>query len=93
MLESIDVEFLIFRGPLVEKLEKDYLLDFFKEELLSDDRFLDLDNFGFCNWCNTNNFVPLDYQNRPNIGHYGPDAHQAFAEQVLIPKLKELKII
>jgi len=26
-------------------------------------------------------------------GHYGPDAHQEFAEQILVPKLKELSIL
>jgi len=35
----------------------------------------------------------LDYLDRPHIGHYRADAHQAFAEQVLIPRLKELNIL
>ena len=56
-------------------------------------RFFDFENFGFCDWCCEQKFIPLDFLDRPNIGHYGPEAHKAFAEQILIPKLQELFII
>lgn len=92
-LDSLGVDFLIFQSPKAEKLENDYLLDFFKVQISSDARFFDFENFGFCDWCFEQKFVPLDFLDRPNIGHYGPDAHKAFAEQILIPKLQELSII
>jgi hypothetical protein len=90
LLESLDIEFLVFQGPLAEKLESEYLLDFFKQQLADDLRFVDLDNFGFTNWCSEQNFKPLDSLDYPEIGHYNADAHQAFASQILLPKLKEL---
>jgi hypothetical protein len=92
VLDSLNITFLIFRSPSVEPLEDEYLLNFFKTELSHDSRIFDLENFGFLDWCYKKNFVPLDFLDRPKIGHYGPDAHQAFAEQILIPKLKELGI-
>jgi hypothetical protein len=92
-LDSLGVDFLIFQSPKAEKLENDYLLDFFKVQISSDARFFDFENFGFCDWCLGQKFIPLDYLDRPEIGHYGPDAHKAFAEQVLIPKLQELSIL
>jgi hypothetical protein len=93
VLNSLDVKFLIFQSPAAEKLESEYLLDFFKEQLMSNPNIFDLETFGFCNWCNDQKFIPMDYLDRPDIGHYGPDAHRAFAEQILIPKLKELLIV
>jgi hypothetical protein len=92
-LDFLKIDFLIFQSPKAEKLEKDYLLDFFKAQISSDTRFFDFENFAFCDWCLEQKFVPLDFLDRPNIGHYGSEAHKAFAEQVLIPKLKELSII
>jgi hypothetical protein len=93
LLESLNVEFLIFQGPPADALESDYLLDFFKQQINDDPRFFDIETFGFCEWCYKENFVPLDFHDRPTIAHYGPDAHQAFAEKVLLPKLKELDIL
>lgn len=92
-LDSLKVDFLIFQSPKAEKLQNDYLLDFLKTQISSDARFFDFENFGFCDWCSEQKFIPLDSLDRPGIGHYGPDAHKAFAEQVLIPKLLELSII
>jgi len=92
-LDFLKIDFLIFQSPKAEKLENDYLLDFFKTQISSDGRFFDFENFGFLDWCVEQKFVPLDFLDRPNIGHYGPDAHKAFAEQILIPKLQELSII
>jgi hypothetical protein len=92
-LDSLKIDFLIFQSPKVEKLQQDYLLDFFKKQISNDARFLDLENFGFCNWCLEQKFIPLDYLDRPEIGHYGVDAHKAFAEKILIPKLLELSIL
>jgi hypothetical protein len=93
VMESLDVEFLIFQAPRAEELEDDYLLNFFKTQLSNDPRIFDLEKFGFVDWCHQKNFVPLDFLERPEIGHYGSDAHQAFAEQILVPKLKELSIL
>jgi hypothetical protein len=92
-LDSLDIDFLIFQSPKAEKLEQEYLLDFFKKQISDDARFFDFENFGFCDWCCEQKFIPLDFLDRPNIGHYGPEAHKAFAEQILIPKLQELFII
>jgi hypothetical protein len=93
LLDSIGVQFLIFQSPKAELLEREYLIDFFKQHIDNDPRFLDLENFGFCDWANNQGFVPLDCLDKPNIGHYGADAHKAFAEQILIPKLRELSIL
>lgn len=92
-LDSMQIDFLIFQGPTAEKLETDYLLDFFKQQIANDQRIFDLETFGFCNWCHKQKFIPLDFTDRPTIGHYGADAHHAFATTVLIPKLKELAIL
>lgn len=91
--ESLGIDFLLFQSPKAEKLESDYLLDFLKQELNSDPRFFDFENFGFCDWCFEQGFTPMDYVDKPRIGHYGIDAHNAFATDVLIPKLQELKIL
>ena len=93
LLDSLTINFLIFQSPKAEKLESEYLLDFLKTQIKNDNRFIDFENFGFVNWCAEKNFVPLDFLDRPSIGHYGPDGHRAFAEQILIPKLTELKIL
>jgi len=93
VLDSLNVTFLIFQSPRAQLLGGDYLLDFFKTELSRDSRIFDLENFGFIDWCYEKKFVPLDYLDRPEIGHYGPDAHQAFAQQILIPKLTEIGIL
>lgn len=92
-LDSLNIDFLIFQSPKAEKLESDHLLDFLKQEINNDPRFLDFEKFGFCDWSFEQGFTPLDYLDRPTIGHYGADAHQAFANNVLIPKLHELKIL
>lgn len=93
LLDSLNIHFIIFQSPAAEKLQSDYLLDFFKKQIAEDNRFLDLETFGFCDWCNEQGFVPLDSLDRPKIGHYGPEAHIAFAEKILIPKLTQLKIL
>lgn len=92
-LDSMNIDFLIFQGPKAEKLQSDYLLDFFKQQLATDHRVFDLETFGLCNWAHEQKFTPLDFLDRPEIGHYGPDAHHAFATNVLLPKLKELSIL
>lgn len=93
LLDSLNVKFLIFQSPKAEALESDYLLDYLKETVYTDPRILNSETFGFVNWCHENNFTPFDFLDRPEIGHYKPDAHRAFAEQFLIPKLRELKQI
>lgn len=91
--EALNIDFLIFQSPKAEKLQQEYLIDFFKNQIEHDQRFFDLENFGFCDWCFENGFKPLDFLDRPSIGHYGPDAHKAFAQSVLIPKLQQLQIL
>ena len=92
-LDALDVDFLVFQSPRAEKLQEEYLLDFFKQQIRDDERFFDLEEFGFCDWSLSQGFAPMDYHDRPSIGHYGPDAHRAFAEHILIPRLQQLKII
>jgi hypothetical protein len=92
-LDSLGIDFLIFQSPKAEQLESDYLLDFFKQQLSTDNRFFDLEKFGFCNWCHISGFTPIDLLDRPEIAHYGPDAHHAFAEQIIIPQLLNLSIL
>jgi hypothetical protein len=93
LLESLNIDFLIFQSPKAETLQSDYLLDFFKTQLKDDNRFFDLEKFGFVNWCHEKKFIPIDFLDRPEIGHYGIGAHEAFANKVLIPRLKELNIL
>lgn len=84
-----NVNYLIFQAPMAEKLEEEHLLDFFKKEIMKDTRILDLETFGFLDWACEKNFIPLDRLDSPEIGHYNSDAHEAFAQQVLMPKLEE----
>lgn len=93
LLDSLNVDFLIFQSPAAEKLQSDYLLDFFKSQLKDDSRFFDLENFGFLTWCCQQQFIPVDFLDRPEIGHYNVDAHESFANKVLIPQLKKLNIL
>jgi hypothetical protein len=93
LLESLNIDFLIFQSPKAETLQAEYLLDFFKIQLKDDNRFFDFENFGFINWCYEQNFIPMDSLDKPEIGHYGIDAHESFANTILIPKLKELNIL
>lgn len=92
-LDLLNINFLIFQSPKAEKLNQDYLLDFLKNQISVDPRLFNLESFGFCDWSYEQNFIPLDFLDRPRIGHYGPDAHNAFAKKILIPKLEELTII
>ena len=48
LFDSLNIHFVIFESPAAEKLQSDYLLDFFKKQIAEDSRFLDLENFGFC---------------------------------------------
>lgn len=89
LMESLDIKFLVFQSPAAETLDNEYLVDFFKTRLYQDPRFFDLEKFSFVQWCADNKFKTLDCHDRPEIAHYGPDAHEAFARQVLLPKLKE----
>lgn len=94
VLDRLNVNFIIFRSPTEENLKgSDYLLDFFKTQLASNTGIIDLDSFSFCNWAYKKKFTPLDFFDRPEIAHYGSDAHSEFAKQILIPKLKEQKIL
>jgi hypothetical protein len=86
-LDSMSVNYLIFQGPREEHLESEHLIDFFKQQIPSD-RVFDLETFGFCDWCDKQGFSTLDNEPR-SIGHYGPDAHKSFAENILMLRLLE----
>ena len=86
-LDSLSINYLIFQGPRAEKLESEHLIDFFKSQIRPD-RVFDLETFGFCDWCDQQGFQPLGKNEPRSTGHYGPDAHQAFAENVLLPRLQ-----
>lgn len=88
LLEKHNIGYVMFQGPRAESLENEYLLDFFKNRICHD-RIFDFEHFSFCDWCHEHNYEPLGSKEPRNIGHYGPDAHQAFAAKVLLPKLKE----
>jgi hypothetical protein len=93
LLESLNIDFIIFSGPQEQQFESSYLLEFFRNKLQKDKRYIDFESFGFCAWSAKQNYIPLDTEPNTYIGHYGPDAHEAFAKQIIIPKLKELNII
>jgi hypothetical protein len=93
LFESLKINFLIFQSPRAEKLQSDHLLNFFKNEISNDDRFFDIEQFSFLDWAFKKGFSPLDLKNRPEIGHYGPDAHRNFATEVLIPTLKKQGVL
>jgi len=88
ILEKNNIQYLMFQSPLAEKLENEYLLDFFKQRI-QNEKILDFETFSFCSWCNENGFMTLNCNEPRDIGHYGPDAHRAFANQILLPKLKD----
>lgn len=90
LMNLYNIEYIIFQGPLAEPLQQEYLLDFLKNELVSDPKIFDLEKFGFCNWCNQHHFIPLGGNSEPpHIGHYGSDAHNEFSRQCLIPLLEQ----
>jgi hypothetical protein len=93
VFESLDINFLIFQSPKAQILESDYLLDFFKEQIANDERFFDFEKFGFVDWCYQQKFTSIDKVSNPGVEHFGPDAHQAFAEQILMPRLIKLGTI
>jgi hypothetical protein len=84
LMKDLNIEFLVFQSPQAEQLENEYLVDFFKSQL-NTNYFIDFESFGFTDWCHQQGFVPLDFLDRPNIGHPTADAHRAFAEQIIIP--------
>lgn len=92
-LDLNNINFLVFQCPAAETLNSDHLLDVFKNKIADDSRFFDLETFSFLGWCVNNRYTPLDFLDRPEIGHYGPDAHYKFAEQVLIPALTQQGIL
>jgi hypothetical protein len=88
-LESLDIGFLIFQSPKLQQLSSDFLLDHFRQELRTDPRVLDLEDFSFLSWAHEQGYVPLDLLDTPEIGHHGPEAHRQFAKAVLLPRLIE----
>lgn len=87
LLQSLNIDYLIFQGPTAETLDQEHLKDFFQQHL-DQSRILDLEKFGFCQWCQEQGFLPFDQDlDRMEIGHYRQDAHQAFAEKFLIEKI------
>lgn len=89
LMQQLDIDFLVFQAPQAEKLESEYLVDFFRSQL-NTNNFFDFEEFGFVNWSFQQGFVPLDFLDRPQIGHPNAQAHCAFAEQILIPRIEQL---
>jgi hypothetical protein len=89
LLDKLDIQYLVFQAPRAEKLQQEYLLEFFKTRL-DNKRIFDFENFSFCDWCYQAGFQTLDPNEPGNLGHYGPDAHLAFAENVVLPTLLSL---
>jgi len=87
--EKHNINYLIFQAPKAEKLVKEHLLNSFKNEVTNNPQIFDLEKFGFLNWAHNQKFIPHDMLDTPEIGHYNSDAHEAFAKQVLLPKLEE----
>jgi hypothetical protein len=88
LMKELNIEFLMFQSPRAEQLKNEYLVDFFKLQL-DNNCFIDFESFGFVDWCYEQGFVPLDFLDRPNIGHPTAQAHRAFAEQIVIPYFKK----
>jgi len=86
-MKSNNIKYLIFRGNPVESFEEDHLLDTFSSVLSTDPGVFDLQRFSFTQWCIDKNYKPIDYQDRPEIGHPSLDAHQEFG-LFLASKLK-----
>jgi hypothetical protein len=93
LLKSLNIDFVFFTDGQVQKFQSDYLLEFFQSEIQQNKSYIDFESFGFCTWCAEQNYTPFDSEPDPHISHYGPDAHEAFAKQIIIPKLQELNII
>ena len=89
LMNSLGIKFLVFQSPRAEQLANEYLVDFFKSQL-DNNCFIDFESFGFVDWCHKQGFVPLDFLDRPNIGHPTAQAHRAFAEQIVIPHFDKL---
>ena len=87
-LDALDIKFLIFRSVATEETQEEYLLDFLRQEIDKDKRVLDIEKFSWIPRA-SEQFIPVDMQDRPEIGHHGPDAHEEFAESILIPMLEE----
>lgn len=87
-----NIDYIVFQGPKAEKLQSEYLLDFFKT-MITQKNIIDLEKFGFCDWCAEQGFTPYDNLKFKKIGHYKKDAHYAFADNILMPKLKKMNII
>lgn len=87
LLERLQVQAVCFQITPRERLVSEYLIDFYKSNINSATVF-DLETFGFATWCSQQGFEPLLDHESPDLAHYGADAHQAFANDVLIPKLQ-----
>lgn len=92
LLKANNIDYLIFAGPVFDTLVDEYMINFLKSQL-QDPAIFDIEQFGFCKWCSDNGFETIDNLKFNKIGHFKSDAHLAFAEQVLLPKLKELGIV
>jgi hypothetical protein len=90
LMDSMDIEFLVFNAPPTMPLESEATLDHFSQQIEDDERFIGFStNFSFCEYLSSNNFVPLDSPDNPVIGHYGSEGHSYFAKNVLLPLLNK----
>jgi len=61
--------------------------------VLQEIQVLNLDTFGFCEWSQKQGYTSVDFERYGKAAHPGADGHKAFAHEILIPRLKELKFI
>ena len=87
LLERLQIQAVCFQITPRERLVNEYLIDFYKNKI-NPDTVLDIESFGFATWCGQQGFDPLLDHESPDQAHYGADAHRAFANNVLIPKLR-----
>lgn len=88
-LQQHRIQYVIFNGNPCEHLSSTSIIDTLNSLLAEDQNILDLTHFSFTQWCNDNQYPPLDCIDRPMIGHPCMHAHASFARKILIPILSE----
>ena len=86
-LKSYNIDYLIWWGAkigVVKSVNYDnpFIEDFY-QEFKKDKNILSFEDFGFCNWCLDQGYIPFDQKKFGDNGHHGPEAQQAFANYLL----------
>jgi len=87
-LKLNNIDYLIYRANPVEQFTTSHLLDSFRNQIDNDPGIIDIFNFSFTGWCIEQKYRPVDFIDRPELGHPSLEAHQAFGK-LLTQKLKE----